>query len=166
METRAGPVLVGTDFSESARMALTEARRLAELLGTRLEVLHVVEGGITAGWGDAGEAGQWLRGAGLEPDDLVVRHGSAWVELSRYAAEVAPVLVVVGSHGRSGYQPLAIGSTAARVAVHARRPVVLVSPRVVSGQEQTAADTVRDGAAVVSGDGRIDYNHGGKRDEA
>jgi nucleotide-binding universal stress UspA family protein len=126
----AGPVLVGTDFSENAGVALAEARRLASLLGVRVEVLHVVDGAFSESWGEQGEAGRWLVTAGLAPEQLLVRFGNPPVELARRAAELEPEVIVVGSHGRSGYQPLALGSTAARISVQARCPVMLVSPRI------------------------------------
>jgi nucleotide-binding universal stress UspA family protein len=130
-----GPVVVGTDFSETAGVALAEARRLAVLLGTEVVVVHVVDGKPGTGGPDtmeAAEADGWLRTAGMPAEGLVVRTGSAWVELARYASEVSPTLMVVGSHGQSGYQPLNIGSTASRVSLHARVPVVVVSPRVAT----------------------------------
>jgi nucleotide-binding universal stress UspA family protein len=147
MARNVGPVLVGTDFSEAAGTALSEARRLAELLGTRVEVIHVVNGGQTAGWGEDGQAGTWLKHACVDTANLVIRYGHPWVELARYAAEVGPTLLVVGSHGQSGYQPLAVGSTATRISVHARCPVVLVSPRVVQADQETVR-AGRDGAAA------------------
>lgn len=129
MAAMVGPVVVGIDFSDSAGVALAEARRLAALLTARLDIVHVVDGSPAAGW-TAAQASEWLESVGLDPADLVIRFGSPWVELARYAADVKPTLVVVGSHGRSGYQPLALGSTAVRVSLQARCPVVLVSPRV------------------------------------
>jgi nucleotide-binding universal stress UspA family protein len=152
-----GPVVVGTDFSHTAGVALAEARRLAELLRTEVVVVHVVDGAPAGGpeeAADAATADVWLRTAGLAADGLVVRTGSAWVELARYASEVSPTLVVVGSHGRSGYQPLHIGSTASRVSMHARCPVVVVSPRAATaaweqaGQE-TATNTASRAGAVA-----------------
>lgn len=147
MARNVGPVLVGTDFSETAGIALSEARRLAALLGTRVALVHVVDGGLAAGWGEDGLASVWLKAAGVDPAGLVVRYGNPWVELARFAAEVVPTLLVVGSHGQSGYQPLAIGSTATRISVHARCPVVLVSPRAVQA-EQEDVRAGRDGAAA------------------
>lgn len=147
MAGNVGPVLVGTDFSDTAGIALSEARRLATLLGTHVELLHVVDGGLAAGWGEDGQASAWLKAAAVEPAGLVVRYGNPWVELARFAAEVVPTLLVVGSHGQSGYQPLAIGSTATRISVHARCPVVLVSPRAVQA-EQEDVRAGRDGAAA------------------
>jgi nucleotide-binding universal stress UspA family protein len=149
-----GPVVVGTDFSDNAAIAASEARRLADLLGVGVDVVHVVENG--GNWvGDGAE--RWLAAAGVSPDRLIVRYGSAWVELARYVAEVSPTLVVVGSHGTSGYQPLTIGSTASRVTVQSRCPVVLVSPRVAvaaegSIQEQRTGHAIRAEAVAGSRD--------------
>jgi nucleotide-binding universal stress UspA family protein len=125
-----GPVVVGTDFSESAAAALAEARRLGALLGVAIEVAHVVDGAPATAWREGGRADEWLRSADLDVSGLTIRFGSPWVELVRFAEESSPVLLVLGSHGLSGYQPLAIGSTAARVSMHARCPVVLVSPKM------------------------------------
>ena len=151
MAADVGPVLVGTDFSDNAGVALVEARRLASRLGVRVEVLHVVDGARSESWGEQGEAGQWLITAGLTPEELLVRFGSPSVELARRAAELEPEVIVVGSHGRSGYQPLALGSTAARISVQARCPVMLVSPRIdrneqVNGKTKPQSGG-RDGAA-------------------
>lgn len=141
MATHVGPVLVGTDFSDAARMALQEARRLAVQLGTHVEVLHVVDSG------GASDLTGWLEDAGMSTGDLRIRYGSAWVEITRYAGEVEPIMIVIGSHGRSGYQPLAVGSTATRLSVQARWPVVLVSPRVAVRTEQGITAAVHEGAA-------------------
>lgn len=154
-----GPVVVGTDFSETAGVALAEARRLAALLGTRVDVVHVVDGTAGASWAEPAEAGEaavlasWLQSAGLDAAGVVVRFGSAWVELARYASEVLPTLLVVGSHGQTGYQPLSIGSTASRVSLHARCPVVVISPRVAASaessmQERRMNDASRAGAVA------------------
>jgi nucleotide-binding universal stress UspA family protein len=150
-----GPVVVGTDFSDTAGVALAEARRLATLLRTDVVVVHVADNhGVTGAAGVDG-AELWLRSAGLPAEALVVRRGSAWVELARFASEVGPSLVVVGSHGRSGYQPLNIGSTASRLSLHARCPVVVVSPRVAPSsegavQEAATHDASRMGAVAAA----------------
>jgi nucleotide-binding universal stress UspA family protein len=138
-----GPVVVGTDFSDNSAVALAEGRRLAELLGVAMEVVHVVDGGGALADG----AAEWLEACGVGADRLVVRHGNPWVELARYAAEVSPRLLVVGSHGSTGYQPLSLGSTASRITVHARCPVVLVSPRVLATVAEGGVQEHRNGHA-------------------
>lgn len=126
MAASVGPVVVGTDFSDTAALALEEARRLGALIGAVVDVVHVAE---VPGPERSPAAEEWLARNGVAVDELVVRRGSPWVELVRYASEVSSLLVVLGSHGASGYQPLVIGNTASRVTVNARCPVVLVSPR-------------------------------------
>lgn len=143
-----GPVVVGTDFSESAAAALGEARRLGALLGVAIEVVHVVDGAPATAWREGGRADEWLRSADMDVSELTIRFGSPWVELVRFEEDVSPVLLVVGSHGLSGYQPLAIGSTAARVSMHARCPVVLVSPKVRSRVSDRGESGWDNGVAV------------------
>jgi nucleotide-binding universal stress UspA family protein len=164
MAAGVGPVLVGTDFSDTAGTALAEARRLAELLHTHVEIVHVEDGPAGAGGADSEPAVRWLTAAGLEAGMITVRSGCAWVELARYASEAAPMLVVVGSHGQSGYQPLALGSTASRVSLHARCPVVVVSPRAAQlafdgGTHENREDAAgRAGAAAVARQDRAVHN--------
>ncbi len=47
---------------------------------------------------------------------------------SSCADELGADLIVVGSHGDTGYQPLSLGSTAARVGLCAAPPVLVVPP--------------------------------------
>lgn len=124
-----GCVLVGTDFSPGSAAALEEARRLAELLGCGVRVVHVVESGSSQTWRPSSAARGWLDEAAMAEDALDVRFGSAWAELARYADRCRPALLVVGSHGSSGYQPLSVGTTAERLTLHARHSVLLVGPR-------------------------------------
>lgn len=124
-----GCVLVGTDFSPGATAALVEARRLAARLGCDVRVVHVVEQDRASGWEPTDDARSWMSGASLEEDMLDVRFGSAWIELARCADACEPTLVVVGSHGTSGYQPVSMGTTAQRLTLNARHPVLLVGPR-------------------------------------
>ena len=153
-----GPIIVGTDFSEGSAAALVEGRLLAARLGAAVEVVHVVDGVQRPGWRPGGEADGWLRAAGLSPDDLRIRFGSPWVELARLTDDRAALLLAVGSHGVSGYQPLAIGSTASRVSMSARCPVVVVSPQVrsreseVRGSREVAAPAGAAGARSEPGD--------------
>lgn len=140
MAASVGPIIVGTDFSDTAGVALQEARRLAGLMGAGLRVVHVLDVAPSASWDQTGAVRAWLERAGLTVEDMVIRVGKAWVELARYAAETAPLLVVVGSHGQSGFQPLEIGSTATRLTLQSRCPVVVVSPRV--GVQDTVVSDV------------------------
>lgn len=119
-------ILVGIDFSEGAAQALKHARVLADRFGGVVVPVHVVDGYPRTGPTEV-RAREWLEGAGLELPDMVVRHGSAWVELVRYARETGPMMIVMGSHGASGFQPLSLGSTVSRLGVLSPYPVLVVT---------------------------------------
>ena len=123
-------LIVGTDFSTPAAMALAEARALAGELRLGVAVVHVRPGHDTGMWEPDTSAKAWLRIASVRGDELmVIRRGTPWVELVRIAREQRARMIVVGTHGRSGFQPISLGSTASRLALLAPLPVVLVGQR-------------------------------------
>jgi nucleotide-binding universal stress UspA family protein len=127
-------VLVGTDFSALAAQALEEGRRLAARLGLVIELLHVREGLRRNGtWTPEPAQEQWLRAAGIPTEAVVVRSGIPWLEIVRYTHERPTGMVVVGTHGSTGFQPVALGGTAARLAIMSPRPVVLIGPKALNG---------------------------------
>lgn len=123
----AGSILVGLDFSDGSARALAEARSLAGKLGLKVVALHVAEGFPAAEPPLDVTAQRQMERARLAGATVEVRHGYPWVELVRYAHEVEPAMIVVGSHGVSGFQPLALGSTAARLALLSPFPVLVVT---------------------------------------
>lgn len=132
-------ILVGIDFSAGAAAALREARSLAWSLDSVLDLVHVVQGSPNGHWTSDPAAVTWMRAAHLSPRTLVVRRGVPWVELARRADETGAAIMVVGSHGRSGYQPVALGSTAARLAVAAPCPVLVARSRLVGAPSDVNA---------------------------
>lgn len=122
-------IIVGTDFSETALQAVREAQRLGLALDAVLEVIHVREG-LRSGPLEVTPSRQaWLDAAGLSPESVVLTSGTPWVELVRRAMERNADLLVAGTHGCTGFQPMALGSNAQRLALLAPRPVVLVGLR-------------------------------------
>jgi nucleotide-binding universal stress UspA family protein len=120
-------ILVGTDFSDGSALALAEARRLARGLDVPLHVVHVAE--TVSGKELPEEASAWLQSAEMATDSVAVRPGVPAVELARLARDLEVRLIVLGTHGASGFQPMALGATASRLALLAPCPVVLVGPR-------------------------------------
>lgn len=125
-------IVVGVDFSAGAGRAVREARALATRLGAGLEIVHIREGRIGSPWTPDESARGWLDGEGLSPSDLHTRGGVPWLELVRCTWSPGADLLVLGTHGRSGCQPLSLGSTAARVVLASPRPVVLVGERTTT----------------------------------
>jgi nucleotide-binding universal stress UspA family protein len=127
-------VVVATDFSSVAAQALEVGRRLAERLMIPLELLHVREGlGRRSPWAPDADEEEWLHGAGLTQDQVVLRSGTPWLEIVRYAQERPAEVVVLGTHGSTGFQPLSLGATAGRLAILSPRPVLLVGPKTRNG---------------------------------
>jgi len=118
-------VVVAIDFSEGSLGALREARELGNRAGLELRLIHVAENGTP--WTPDAPQWEWMRTAPVEPGMVLVRRGRPWIEIVRYAKEIAAALVVVGSHGASGAQTMALGSTASKVVLRASCPVVVVS---------------------------------------
>jgi universal stress protein A len=125
-------VLVGLDFNGPADGVWREAQRLADSLAAPIEVLHVAEdGGVDL---DTRESmlRAWLADRGDIPTVAATCRGVPWLELVRRATDRNAAFIVVGSHGRSGFNPLTLGSTAAKLALGAPCPVLIVSARAAS----------------------------------
>jgi nucleotide-binding universal stress UspA family protein len=120
-------ILAGVDFSDGAFAALLEAQELARRMRLELRVMHVRERGPEDR--DTDTMSRWLAAAGMTCQGLRLRLGQPWIELAREAGESGTGVLVVGSHGRSGVQPVRLGSTAARLGLIAPCPLVVVGPR-------------------------------------
>ncbi len=133
------------DFSEASRVALREAAELARRFGAELVLLHVVEPAGPAGSELAfapprarrGEAGtspiaEWeaeaVKVVGPRVESLELA-GSPAEEIVRFAAEGRCDALVLGTHGRTGFRRLVLGSVAAHVVRDAPCPVVVVPHR-------------------------------------
>ena len=108
-------ILFPTDFSDPARRAGAVAAELARHFAARLHLLHVVPS-VT----DPGTASDALRAAavdlGLRNDTVVVaRAGRPAAQIVAYAREVPVDLIVVGTHGRTGFSRVLLGSVAEAV---------------------------------------------------
>lgn len=121
--------MVGVDFSDTSGCALLEARRLAQLLNAGVSVVHVRSDSFNVPWEADDRVTKWRQTFAVSMLDVETRAGRPWSELARAAEERGASVIVVGSHGMSGYQPVALGSTATRLILLAPCPVVLVGPR-------------------------------------
>lgn len=143
-------ILLPTDFSECANCAVPFAASMARGAGARVICLHVLEPvmptmGATsfAPMAEAvpmpdlsetivGHATRELPRlaahsalAGLTTEEIVV-HGEAATEIVRVARERGVDLIVIASHGRTGWGRWLFGSTAEAVARYAACPVLVV----------------------------------------
>ena len=143
-------ILLPTDFSQCAESALPYAAQLARLMKARLVCLHVVETMLPpVGYAAVAEPlpavdisgqleesatrelpklGARAECAGLDVEEVVV-HGEAAGEIVRVARERNIDLIVISSHGRTGFGRMIFGSTAESVVRHAHCPVLVVKPK-------------------------------------
>lgn len=154
MEVRS--ILLPTDFSECGNYALSYATSLARKFGASIICVHVIEPIVpTVGYSGVTEPlpiadiseqledsaerelprlAECEECAGLEVEELIV-HGDAAAEIVRVARDREVDLVVISSHGRTGWGRILFGSTAEAVVRHASCPVLVVKP---PAEEETA----------------------------
>jgi nucleotide-binding universal stress UspA family protein len=140
-------ILLPTDFSDPSANAARYAQALAETFRAALIVMHVIEEPYLYGWvppeggalatpflREEVEARAWERLRQVIPEadrakcdaDLVMRTGSPFVEICRYAREQQIDLIVMGTHGRGPLAHMLMGSVAERVVRKAPCPVLTV----------------------------------------
>jgi nucleotide-binding universal stress UspA family protein len=139
-------VLVATDFSEPSTAALDYGRELARTYEATLHVLHVTEDlrwrfaadATPAFPADAQEeieaSARARTNALLTDEDRAQLHARAAVQTAvspaesivEYAKTQAADVIVIGTHGRSGFSRVLMGSVAERVVRLAPCPVLTV----------------------------------------
>ena len=133
-------ILVPTDFSEPSQRAMTYAFELAQKVGAKLSLLHVIEVPVYA-------IEVYLPLQDLEQDArrelarLLPEAEAAHVDVTRLVAMGGPYekiletataeqvdLIVMATHGRTGLSHLVLGSVAERVVRLAPCPVLTIRP--------------------------------------
>ncbi len=138
-------IVVGTDGSETAKQAVSEAVRLAKALSAPVHVVSAYEpvhakvtgapDGAAKVWqplphdqveGILGQAVAGVRLAGVEVTSHAIRKDPADALLA-VADEVDATMIVVGSKGMHGARRLALGNVPNKVSHHARCNVLIVA---------------------------------------
>ena len=139
-------ILCPVDFSETSRHAIEHAGAIAGWYGARLNVLHVYSPifmpvpGLPAPTNRVpdverqrvhDEAEAFVRASGIADVDLdvCVAIGQPVAVVLERAATLATDLIVMGTHGASGFEHLILGSVAEKVLRRAPCPVLTVPPR-------------------------------------
>lgn len=143
-------ILCPIDFSETSRHALDHAATLARWYGARMMLLYVhpalaiaplapglplMPGVILTGEDREAVEARLESFAREEIGDQLplTRHvleGDAAREIRTFARESGTQLIVLGTHGRSGFERLVMGSVAEKVVRTAGCPVLTVPPRI------------------------------------
>jgi universal stress protein A len=137
-------ILVPTDFSPASRKAFSYALRFAEGLNSEITLLHVLEpetpltlaerpSAAASPEEELVDAQKSLRdlansaeAVGVAGTKSILRTGVATHEIVEAAKELDVDLIVIATHGFTGWKHFAIGSTAERVARAAPCPVLVV----------------------------------------
>ena len=135
-------ILVPVDFSDYTRLAITYARHLAEAYGASLDLLHVVEEAVlphvygiepvavsVADIQDRTREALKNLVSGLDlglPAEAHVLIGHPALSIVQYAERTQPDLIVVATHGRTGFRRFLMGSVAEKVVRMAPAPVFTV----------------------------------------
>lgn len=142
-------ILVPTDFSDQARIALDFALQIAQKAGAAIKLIHVFEYPVASAYGSVEVVGidpmegEDLRskmeeskanldkmvaefntdGVSIESD---IKVGNPFVNISSELKDEEVDLVVMGTRGTSGMEEALIGSNTEKVVRHAKCPVISV----------------------------------------
>jgi universal stress protein A len=138
-------ILVPVDFSRLSTKAVHYATRLAKQFGAKVNLFHVVEPEVPPAFdgymiapppisncasnGYANRLSRLadsIRSAGVSNVESRVQPGLAAFEIVEAAKELDVDLIVIATHGYTGWKHFAIGSTAERVVRAAPCPVLVV----------------------------------------
>lgn len=132
-------VMIPTDFSEACDNAVHHGVELAHSLNYKVHILHVINK----------QTKSYLKKNELEPSyisdklneykekyeketgvqvETAAREGSIFTVINEYAAEIMANLMILGTHGKQGFQHL-FGSYALKVVLDSPCPVVVVQKR-------------------------------------
>ncbi len=136
-------ILAPFDFSETATRAVAQAFELAALQGGKVHLLHAYNvpafpDGLAVGVDIVTPVEQAAKKAlAVESDKyasrpefggVILEMGDAREVILRHAQSLPADLIVMGTHGRTGFQHLLLGSVAERVVRGAPCPVLVVPP--------------------------------------
>lgn len=130
-------ILFATDFSAASTTAYRTVVAMRTRLKAQLFVVHVVppiyqvDAIDAAAVARAAQQDAEVRLAKLRPPAArtILRYGVVHEMIAREAERVRANLVVVGSHGRTGFRRILLGSVAEAVVRHAPCPVLTIPSR-------------------------------------
>jgi nucleotide-binding universal stress UspA family protein len=143
----ANRILFATDFSEISSNAFDEAIKLSKMLGAELVIANVLHyppilSDLRAQAEEVETAmKQWCthrldqlaanaRSAGIKAETVLREGAVVHSGILAIAEEFGTIMIVLGTHGRTGLSKLVIGSVAARVITEATCPVVTVRSKI------------------------------------
>jgi nucleotide-binding universal stress UspA family protein len=141
-------ILYATDFSAISEAALPYAGAIARRFGSTLHIAHVVSDAevfVMPGMVDYVSLGELCDEAQCEAKEKIdaiverlgdmpcrthVGHGRVWTNLQETIAANQIDLIVLGTHGRTGFGKIVLGSVAEEILRHAPCPVLTAGPKI------------------------------------
>ena len=167
-QRRIRTIIVPVDFSDCSSAGLTYAVRFAKDVGARIIVLHVTDLGpvmMTTACGDYGsptylkaarhrcgdQMRDFLRHVDFDdvPVDTCTVAGYCPDAIHEVAAKEGADLIVIATHGRTGFRRAVMGSVAEGTLRHALCPVLVV-PSLASAQRTALRESTRRSSARTS----------------
>ena len=121
-------ILVPTDFTKEAHTAINHAVELANTINGEVILLHVVENKEDVEPAKAKLAEEQKLANEMEgsvPVKTMIRIGNIFNDIGDSAAEINASMIIMGTHGASGWQKVA-GSHALKVVTNSSVPFVIV----------------------------------------
>jgi len=142
-----GHILIAVDFSPISLAALRHALGIASRYRSTVSLLHVIDAVIYGGSGPGGISADTdsalrdcenlknsLKNEGFLTEGLtlqtLVKVGPVWKTIKETAEQARSALLVLGTHGRTGFSKLLLGSVAECAFKEAPCPVLTVGSRV------------------------------------
>jgi nucleotide-binding universal stress UspA family protein len=140
-------IVVGVDGSEHSAEALRWAIRMAKGMGSHVTAVYAIHVPVyfpepygvpvqfDPKWREEIKAdfeGKWCKplAASGVPFSMVMQDGRPAAVVSDVADQEQADIIVVGRRGRGGVAEMLLGSVSHELALHARRPVLLIEPEV------------------------------------
>ena len=143
-------ILLTTDFSPNADVAISAAAELARKFGGTIRLLYVFEDtALVSGLpGEPAMSMDWVNAARIEREARLatlaekiqksedvecvpcLREGLGAAEILKAAKDLHSDCIVIATHGRTGFSHFLFGSVAERVVRMAACPVLTVRPKV------------------------------------
>jgi nucleotide-binding universal stress UspA family protein len=141
LQGRNKTILVPTDFTPVTLNAINHAVKLAENLGFKVVLLHVINKDTRAslGKGNTGKVVEsklqeivtQFKSTSSVQMEYIFREGSIFDVISEVAGEIKAFFMVLGTHGKKGFQHL-FGSYALKVITQSPAPVIVVQKKAIN----------------------------------
>jgi nucleotide-binding universal stress UspA family protein len=137
-------IVVGVDFSNSSHNAMRHAVSLAIKTNAEIHLVWVktpsVSNNVTEDGGDnyiqkvQSSLEEWKNECKLEAPNVevntVILEGKVHVEILKYASNLSIPIVVMGTHGTSGFEEGYIGNNANRLIKDAKVPILIMRENI------------------------------------